>query len=283
MSSIHFSPVLAATGRSIGDIFTVNSINLPALGRDASPLVLVDDFRVRGQPFGPHPHAGFSAVTYVFEDSAGSLRSRDSLGNNIVVGPGGIVWSQAGRGMLHEELPADDHELHGLQFFVNLHAANKMAAPEVLHLHSKDVPEWKSAGSDRVRVVVGSYEGLSSPLTPVEPFRLLDVTLRTEVAVDLPKNQNAVIYVYEGNAVIRTGGREAAVSRRQGIALRSEGGRVILAASGLSRLLVLSGTAIPEPVMVHGPFIMTERAQIDAAEARFRAGQMGFLKPYSET
>ena len=31
--------------------------------------------RVRGQPFSPHPHAGFSAVTYVFEDSEGSLEA----------------------------------------------------------------------------------------------------------------------------------------------------------------------------------------------------------------
>jgi pirin-like protein len=77
------------------------------LGGLASPVLVFDDFRVRKLPFSPHPHAGFSAVTYVLEDSQRGLRSRTSLGNDIVVGPGGIVWTQAGRGVIHEEAPAD--------------------------------------------------------------------------------------------------------------------------------------------------------------------------------
>jgi hypothetical protein len=68
----------------------------------------------------------------VFEDSPGDLRSRDSLGNDVVTGPGGIVWTQAGSGLLHEETPADpDRELHGLQVFVNLSSNNKLAAPQM--------------------------------------------------------------------------------------------------------------------------------------------------------
>jgi redox-sensitive bicupin YhaK (pirin superfamily) len=84
-----------------------------------------DEFRVTGRPFPPHPHAGFSAVTYVLEDSEGKLRSRDSLGNDLVTGPGGIVWTQAGSGLIHEELPADSNrELHAVQVFVNLSSRN---------------------------------------------------------------------------------------------------------------------------------------------------------------
>src|SRR5579871_6953340 len=86
--------------------FSIRSIDLQSLGTAASPVVVLDNFRVRGRPFPPHPHAGFSAVTYVFEDSRGDLRSRDSLGNDFVTGPGGVVWTQAGRGVIHEELPA---------------------------------------------------------------------------------------------------------------------------------------------------------------------------------
>ena len=42
------------------------------------------------------------------------------------------------------------------------------------------VPEWRSGAGDRIRIVVGSYEGLASPLVPAEPFNLLDVALRRE-------------------------------------------------------------------------------------------------------
>ncbi|HUL67313.1 MAG TPA: hypothetical protein VLW55_22150, partial [Burkholderiaceae bacterium] len=75
---IQISPLISARTRGNGS-FSVKTIDLEALGQRASPIALLDDFRVRGQPFGPHPHAGFSAVTYVLEDSQGSLRSRDSL------------------------------------------------------------------------------------------------------------------------------------------------------------------------------------------------------------
>jgi len=66
--SIQFSPVLAAQESGSGTTFTIQSIDLHQLGERASPVVVLDDFRLRGRPFAPHPHAGFSAVTYVFED-----------------------------------------------------------------------------------------------------------------------------------------------------------------------------------------------------------------------
>jgi hypothetical protein len=46
-----------------------NSIKLLDLDERPSPIAVLDDFRVCGRPFGPHPHAGSSALTYVFEDS----------------------------------------------------------------------------------------------------------------------------------------------------------------------------------------------------------------------
>ncbi|MGA2448264.1 MAG: pirin family protein [Polyangiaceae bacterium] len=105
--SIQFSSILHAEGRGGGGPFSVQSIDLRRLGGRASPVVVLDDFRVSRSPFGPHPHAGVSAITYVFRDSPGGLRNRDSLGGHVVVGPGGICWLQAGRGALHEELPAE--------------------------------------------------------------------------------------------------------------------------------------------------------------------------------
>lgn len=100
--SIQFSPVIAAQESGSGTPFSMKNIDLHKLGEHASPLVVLDDFRLRGRPFAPHPHAGFSAVTYVFEDSQAGLRGRTSLGNDLVIGPGGIVWTQAGSGVIVE-------------------------------------------------------------------------------------------------------------------------------------------------------------------------------------
>ncbi|MGZ4435795.1 MAG: pirin family protein, partial [Trebonia sp.] len=116
--SIYFSPVIAAKPRSLPGFSSLLYVDLDALGVAASPLAVLDDFRVPGLPFSPHPHAGFAAVTYVLEDSPGDLRSRASSGADLTVGPGGIVWTHAGSGVVHEEIPAvPGRELHGVQIF----------------------------------------------------------------------------------------------------------------------------------------------------------------------
>ena len=255
----------------------MKAVDLRDLVEDASPVTVLDDFRVHNQPFSPHPHAGFSAVTYVFEDSKGSLRSRDSLGNDVVVGPGGIVWTQAGSGVIHQEVPADDRELHGLQLFVNLSAKNKLVQPQMLQLQGGDVPEWRNGAGDRVRVVVGLFDGLSSPLAPAEPFTFLDVGLRHGIAFELPAGHNALVYLVSGAIVLHADDRERKLAGGHAIAMHGSEGLVTVEALSPSHLIILSGAAIREPMVVDGPFIMNEPAQIQAAFARYQAGKMGRL------
>ena len=212
--SVKLSSLLAARERRTGS-FSVKAVDLRAVGDLGSPVLVLDDFRVQGSPFEPHPHAGFSAVTYVFEDSPGRLRSRDSLGHDVEIGPGGIVWTQAGRGVIHHEVPADfRHELHGLQLFVNLSARNKHLAPQMLSLGSHDVPVWQGDEGNRVRVVAGSYAGVTSPLVPPEPFDFLDVALRRRIAYDLPAGNCAIVYVAAGE--VRNSCRRSGTHRRGG-------------------------------------------------------------------
>lgn len=278
--SIRFSPIVTAKTRSHGDTFSLKAVDLHDLADAASAVTVLDDFRVRGQPFSPHPHAGFSAVTYVFEDSEGSLRSRDSLGNDVVVGPGGIVWTQAGSGVIHHEVPADSRELHGLQLFVNLSAQHKLVEPRMLRLQHSDVPEWlDDKTGDRVRVVVGSFGGHLSPLVPAEPFTFLDVRLRKAVPFDLPSRHNALVYLVGGAIRLRSGHREEKMSGGHAIALYGDGGRIEIEALAPSHLIILAGPDINDPIVVDGPFIMNEPAQIEAAIERYRSGKMGRLAP----
>ena len=281
--SAEFSPVITPAQRGKRGAFLVKSLDLQSLGQRASPLVVLDDFRVTGQPFGPHPHAGFSAVTYVFEDSPSALRSRDSLGNDLIMSPGGIVWTQAGRGIIHEELPATpDRELHGLQFFVNLSSKNKHTPPLVLGLEASEVPEWHGEDGDRVRVVVGSYESVASPLAPAEPFQLIDVELRREIHFALPEAHNALIYVLVGEVMVRTEQSDRRLTEQQAIAVHGiRASRLRIAAPRRARILILSGPEIREPVVSEGPFIMNEQSEIDAALSRYRSGQLGHLAPAS--
>lgn len=278
--SIQFSPVIAAKQRPLPGFSSLLYVDLDTLGVPASPVAVLDDFRVPGLPFSPHPHAGFAAVTYVFEDSPGDLRSRASSGADLTVGPGGIVWTHAGSGVVHEEIPAvPGRELHGIQIFVNLSAKNKLTVPQVLHLEPGQVPEWRNDAGDRARVVVGSFEGVASPLVPAEPFTLLDVRLRREIAFGLQPAHNAVVYVLTGHVAVRADGQQGKVDGGHALALRGGGGLVRFEAVPPSHFLIFSGPEIREPVVAEGPFIMNEPSQIEAAVARYHAGGMGRLAP----
>jgi redox-sensitive bicupin YhaK (pirin superfamily) len=281
--SVQFSPVVDAQARRIPAFSALQYIDLEALGVHASPLAVVDDFRVQELPFSAHPHAGFAAVTYVFEDSPGAVRSRTSTGADLVVGPGGIVWTNAGSGIIHEEVPAQPGwELHGLQLFVNLTAKNKLSAPRVLYLEGDDVPEWESDAGDRARVVVGAFDGVSSPLVPDEPFTLLDVELRDQMQYAVEPAHNTVLYVLDGSLSVRAGARDYLQFLSGGQALALSGGPMVtFEAVRPAHFVVLCGAEIDEPVVEKGPFIMNDRSQIEAAMARYRSGEMGGLSPSS--
>lgn len=66
--AIQFSPIMDAKPWGTGDGFSAKGVILFERGEQTSPVAVLDDFRVSGCPFPPHPHAGFSALTYVFED-----------------------------------------------------------------------------------------------------------------------------------------------------------------------------------------------------------------------
>lgn len=274
--SIQFSALIQTRSHGEG-AFSVQSL---ALSADTSPVELFDDFRVSGQPFAPHPHAGFAAVTYVLRDSQGGLRSRDSLGGDHVVGPGGIVWSQASSGMLHEEVPAErGQELHGLQIFVNLTAKHKLTPARVFKLDGQNVPIWQR-GDEKVRVVVGSHDEMQSPLVPAEPFDLLDINVHRELDYALRLDHRAIVYVRSGSVVVHADAQERVVPAGRAIVLAG-GGAVTLATTQPANVILLSGAAIREPKVAHGPFIMNDRAQLEAAIARHRSGAMGHLAPLS--
>ena len=76
------------------------------------------------------------------------------------------------------------------------------------------MPRWQSENGDRVRVVVGSYEDVSSALVPAEPFNLLDVTLQREISFGVQNGHYGLVYVLEGGILVRAEGREQKAAER---------------------------------------------------------------------
>ncbi|WP_208948475.1 pirin family protein [Segnochrobactrum spirostomi] len=276
--SVSVSPAIRLTRRADTPDFSVSGIDLHDIAGPRAPVTVLDEFRVTGRPFPPHPHAGFSAVTYVLPGSAGGLRSRDSLGHDITVGPGGIVWTEAGHGLLHHEVPSDpDKMLHGLQIFVNASARAKLGPPRLLWLDGAAVPIHRDGEGVLARVVVGEFGGVRSPLEPTEPFTLLDVDLTGSTSFALGEDQFATVYARSGRVELGAGHSPRTLQRSEIATLHGGADRISIEALDPANVLILVGLEIRDPVVAHGPFIMNSEDQIRDAAARYTRGAMGSL------
>ncbi|HSV68540.1 MAG TPA: pirin-like C-terminal cupin domain-containing protein [Methylibium sp.] len=241
------------------------------------PFVMVDHFVMPDAVFAPHPHAGFSAVTYLFEDSAGGVRNRDSFGTANYILPGALHWTQAGRGMVHEELPLEPgRAAHGLQIFVNSARANKNVAPAAFHVAPQDVPVVLESGGAAVRVVLGAHGGVESRIGAHTPVTLLDITLPPggRVELPLPRSQHAFAIV------VRGGLQGVGAAAPHALRFDAAGDAVVLAAGADgAQVVLLAGEPLREPVLPHGPFVGNSAADVAEMIRRYQAGEMGALAP----
>lgn len=78
--------------------------------------VFNDDTIAAGEGFPMHPHRDMEIVTYVL---SGELAHRDTMGNQGVVGPGGVQFMSAGTGVRHSEYNSRrDEPLHLVQMWI---------------------------------------------------------------------------------------------------------------------------------------------------------------------
>ncbi|MBO3461457.1 pirin family protein [Aetokthonos hydrillicola Thurmond2011] len=265
---------------SRNDAFTAFSINDQNLGSDIDPFLQLDHFFMKQPTFPAHPHAGFSAVTYLFEDSEGSFFNRDSQGDSSLIHPGDLHWTQAGRGIIHEETPTKPGQLcHGVQIFVNLSAANKFTFPQAFHINAADIPIFSTPEQGRVRVVVGSAFGLSSPLTEIlTPVTLLDVSLsaHTTIIHEIDAEQNAFVLVIQGQGSFGVPGRSLHV-HQAGLCERTNSGLQVQTTDQSVQYLLCAGLPLSEPIYAQGPFVMNSAEQIQQVYADYKSGKMGHL------
>ncbi|WP_241288878.1 pirin family protein [Burkholderia stabilis] len=284
---VRVSRVTAGRDIAIGASFSATHFDEGMFGGAMDPVVMLDHFRMTAPTFEPHPHAGISAVTYVFEDATGAHVNYDSLGNRGPIEPGALHWFAAGRGAVHTEQPeGDGHCVHALQIFVNLPAARKYDAPYAVHVEPHDIPEFTAPGV-RVRVVSGSSNGVSAPVTVQlpEPFTLLDGFLARASSFGhvLPRGWNATIHAVAGTLRVEAGAQAIRVGAGEAVAVSfdreaaADGAPIRIDADDDAHFVVLSGAALREPIARRGPFVMNTRAQLDDRVSAYESGAFGQL------
>jgi quercetin 2,3-dioxygenase len=250
------------------------------------PFLMLDEFDSENPDdyiagFPAHPHRGFETVTCMLD---GHMLHEDHLGNTGHLREGSVQWMTAGRGIVHSEMPQQNNGLmHGFQLWINLPAAEKMCDASYRDATAEEIPQTHPGRGVTVRHIAGRcrfsqegpehlglFNGLDNRPRSTNPL-LLDIHLaaNTELEVFFPAEQQAFCYTYQGEPAIA--GQTLAL---RGASLLSEGDRLHISAPTASRLLLLAGTPLTEPIAQYGPFVMNTNAEIEQALRDYRDGTL---------
>ena len=274
--------------QQVGDGFVGQSMIPSQRFQDFSPFLMLDHhgpMQVKPSPVpkgvDEHPHRGIETVTVVFE---GALQHRDSAGNKGTIFAGDVQWMSAASGLVHEEKHEINFSRKGgtldfVQLWVNLPRAHKMEAPRYQELTAAQIPVLQINDQTKLRLISGELNGLKGPALTYTPVLLAEVIIEgsSEFELQLPENYNVAIHVAQGEIALNdTKGLKA-----KRIAKLSQQGEWVSVATqgGVTRLLILGGEPINEPIASYGPFVMNTQAEIMQTLQDYQSGKMGFLEP----
>jgi redox-sensitive bicupin YhaK (pirin superfamily) len=255
----------------------INRVLTQGLQRRLDPFLMLDAFGsdkpgdyIAGFP--EHPHRGFETVSYMIK---GSMRHRDSAGNEGLITDGGVQWMTAGRGVAHSEMPEQtDGLMEGFQLWLNLPAKDKMTAPWYRDIPSEEIPRFSTGLGATVQVIAGASHGVAGAVQRehTEPL-YLDIALDANATFEqpLPPGHNAFVYVFRGKVAVD----ESCVTQARMAILandpKADGVRIV--ASQPSRLILIAGRPLGEPIAQYGPFVMNTQDELRQAVEDFQAGR----------
>jgi len=249
------------------------------------PFLMLDEFGsddpgdyIGGFP--SHPHRGFETVTYMLE---GHMEHRDHMGNVGQLMAGDVQWMKAGSGVIHSEMPKQvEGRMRGFQLWVNLPASEKMTPASYTELAAASIPQYEIDGI-HVKAIAGGLTlngvSVSGPIAGLatEPG-YLDIAVGPAQAllVDVPEGHTALVYVYEGALQI---GSDSYPIKAGNLARLSLTGELVIETDADTRLLVISGKPIGEPIVQRGPFVMNTADEIHQAIRDYTDGKLVAAQP----
>lgn len=231
------------------------------------------------QGLGPHPHRGFTPVTFVIE---GELHHRDSRGNNQIAKIGEVQWMHAGAGIIHSERPSQDlTERNGtqeiVQLWINTPAEKKMQEPKYQFISETDIPFFMSNDNQITnKLIAGNFEGLYGKIETESELLIIwsNAIAGSSQTFILPEMFNVMLYVISGTVNVAAYG---IVENESLVVFDSNGETIEISAKSNAQFLLLAGKPINEEVVHHGPFVMNTTTEIMEAMRDYQMGKMGIL------
>lgn len=266
-----------------GDGVKLTRVLTQDLQKRLDPFLMLDNFASDdpndyGGGFPDHPHRGFETITYMI---AGRMRHKDSAGHEGLLQNGGVQWMTAGKGVIHSEMPEQENGvMEGFQLWLNLPAHQKMCSPWYRDIQSHEIPEITTAQGVLVRVISGESQGTKGAMnrsTALYPTQALYLDIHFEqdgiFEQSLKAEHNAFLYTYRGaTEVMGRNGEGSRVERHRMGILQNKGDQIQLRAKSGTRVLLIAGQALNEPIAQHGPFVMNTRLELMQAVEDYQNG-----------
>lgn len=244
------------------------------------PFLMLDEFNsddaddyIAGFP--AHPHRGFEAVAYMLQ---GSMYHQDHLGNQGKLESGDVQWMTAGRGIIHSEMPQQEAgKLHGFQLWINLPKAEKMKPATYQDIPDSQIPCYTHGGVN-YKLIAGEIElagewrhGAVTGLASQALYIDLHFSTIATAELSIPDGHTALLYLYQGEADIGAGRQ---LLEKGELAQLSHLGSLTLHATADTRILLLAGKPLKEPISQHGPFVMNTPEEVEQAISDYRDGTL---------
>ena len=227
----------------------------------------------------PHPHIGLSTFSYLF---AGSMQHRDSLGNDMVIGPGTVNLMTAGSGIVHSERSdsesrANISQLFGIQSWLALPRAMEETAPSFDHYGESSLPQFSDHGIEG-RVLLGEWFGLKSLVSFPWDSLYVDLQMSQCSAIQIPKQyQERAIYSAQGALEI-----DGIRYPESELLILAPGQEVSVVAPQGARVLVFGGEPLDGPRHLWWNFVSSDKERIEQAKADWVDGRFAQVPGDSE-
>lgn len=266
------SQLLSPNEKNLG-AFTVKRF-LPSTRRQmVGPWIFFDHFGPAqlkpgsGLDVRPHPHINLATVTYLF---AGEIIHRDSLGCVQSIRPGEINLMVAGRGIVHSErerpeVRQQSRTLHGVQLWCALPEQDEECDAAFYHYSQAEIPEIDSAGV-RVRILIGSAYGVTSPVESFSPTVYATAALSKGQVLMLPNFPETGLYVVSGCVQIE----QRSISHHH-MMVFSQGQQVEVLALENTQIVIIGGEPIGQR-HIDWNFVSSRKERIEQAKRKWRAG-----------
>ncbi|QNP99433.1 Pirin [Yarrowia lipolytica] len=247
-----------------------------------TPFLMFDHFKVPSSAgFPDHPHRGQETITYVVD---GSVDHEDFTGSKGTLNAGDLQFMTAGRGIVHAEMPSagpngEVRTVEGIQLWVDLPKELKNCKPRYRDLRAAEIPIAKSDSEDlTVKVISGKSMGVDSvkdlAYTPVWflDFESSKQYSGREVNQDIPEGFNSLLYVMKGTATVN--GKK--IKQHDVVIFKNGGDSIDFIPGPSSRVIVIGGKILEQPIVQHGPFVATTRKGIVKAFEDYQTRTHGF-------